>query len=279
MTSTSSLPIVVLVHGAWHTPPAYQTYINALRRAGFTVHCPLLPSCSGTLTSLPTPPASLREDAAAVRTLVSSLVERGERVLMVMHSYGGAVGTDAVGSSEPEAPLHFAARQAAGLKGGVIHLLYLCAYILDVGRSVWDVVEEAGFAPLWDQFIETNPDDGSIFPRDPGLAFFSKGKEAGGEGDGDVKRSMLLLVRFPMSALRTPVQYATWRHVPSSYVYTQNDFSVPRTYQDLMIKHVRGQGVQLRMEDYNTHHSIWISHLDEMVQAALKAAEDPRNAV
>ncbi|KAI3327727.1 alpha/beta-hydrolase [Xylariaceae sp. AK1471] len=273
MPPLSPLPSVVLVHGAWHTPSAYQTYIDALRNAGFRVHCPLLPSCSGTLTSLPTPPVSLREDAAAVRALVTSLVENGESVLMIMHSYGGAVGTDAVGHSESETPLDFAARRAAGLEGGVVNLLYLCAYILDAGRSVWDIVEEAGFAPLWDQFIETNAADRSIFPRDPGLAFFSRPNEGGRNEDEDIKHLKPLLVRFPMSALQTPVQYAAWKHIPSSYVYTQNDFSVPRTYQDLMTKHVRDQGVDLRTEDYNTHHSIWVSHLDDMVQAALKAAE------
>jgi pimeloyl-ACP methyl ester carboxylesterase len=280
MPPSSSLPTIVLVHGAWHTPPAYQTYIDALRYSGFMVHCPLLPSCSGDLTSLPTLPASLREDVAAVRTLITSLVQNGEHVLMIMHSYGGAVGTDAVGHSESksETPLGFAARRAAGLEGGVVHLLYLCAYILDADRSVWDVVEESGFAPLWDQFIETNAADGSIFPRDPRLAFFSKptgGEDGGiGEGDEDIKRLMPLLVRFPISALQTPVRYAAWKHIPSSYVYTQNDFSVPRTYQDIMTKHVRNQGVVLRTEDYNTHHSIWISHLDEMVQAVREAARD-----
>jgi len=281
MTSTSSLPTVILVHGAWHTPPAYQTYIDGLQKVGFIVHCPHLPSCKGgELPSLPSSPPlpspSLREDVAAVRALVTSLVEeKGERVLLIMHSYGGVVGTDAVSSSEEEAsPLHFSARQAAGLKGGVVHLLYLCAYILEPGRSVWDLVVEAGMAPLWDQLIDTDPVDGSIFPLDPGLAFFSKAK---GEMKEEEHEAMMRhLVHFPMSAVQTPVQQhalPAWKYIPTTYVYTQNDFSVPRTFQDLMTKRVREQhGVSLRTEDYDTHHSIWVSHLDDMVRVALEAA-------
>lgn len=61
---------------------------------------------------------------------------------MLMHSYGGAVGTDAMEG------LKLPTRQAQGKAGGVIHLLYLCPYILPPGGSVWDVVEQAGVAYL-----------------------------------------------------------------------------------------------------------------------------------
>ncbi len=68
------------------------------------------------------------------------------------------MGTDAVEG------LAFSARKAAGKSGGVIHLLYLCAYILPPGSTVFGVVEEAGMAHLWSRFIDDG-DDGSIFLR------------------------------------------------------------------------------------------------------------------
>ncbi|KAI9734755.1 MAG: hypothetical protein M1818_006742 [Claussenomyces sp. TS43310] len=256
----ASLPTVVLVHGAWHTPPNYQSYIDALKAQGFTVHCPHLPSCNG--ASPPT--ASLAEDVACVRDVVKPLVEAGERVLMLLHSYGGAVGTDAVEG------LTFFDRRAAGQLGGVIHLLYLCAYILQPGSTIFGVVKEAGMDHLWPQFVD-NAADGSTFPKDPVQLFF-------GSVDKDVvDKALPHLVRSPMSAFTAETKGAAWRSVPATYVFTQQDYSVPRVYQDLMVEKVRAEGVVLRTEDYETSHSVFITKQEEMVQAVRKAAEDERN--
>ena len=156
------LPTVVLVHGAWHTPPVYQDYIDALRARGFTVHCPRLPSCNGELP----PNKSLPDDIACIRDVMLHLIDAGERVITAMHSYGGAVGTDAVED------LSLAKRKAMGRKGGVIHLAYLCAYILPPGGTVYNTVEQAGITHLWPVYVE-NYDDGSTFPKDAADMFFN----------------------------------------------------------------------------------------------------------
>jgi pimeloyl-ACP methyl ester carboxylesterase len=179
----TSLPTIVLVHGAWHTPPIYQSYIDALKTEGFIVHCPRLPSCNGASP----PNASLPEDVACVRDVVKPLVEAGERVLMILHSYGGAVGTDAVEG------LALSARKASGQSGGVIHLLYLCAFILPPGSTIFGIVKEAGMDDLWPQFVD-NAADGSTFPKDPVKLFF------GGVDKEAVDKALPHLVRSPMSA-------------------------------------------------------------------------------
>jgi hypothetical protein len=48
-----------------------------------------------------------------------------------MHSYGGLVGSNAISKE-----LSFAYRKQAGLLGGVIHLHYIAAFVLDVGQTV-----------------------------------------------------------------------------------------------------------------------------------------------
>lgn len=256
----TSLPTIVLVHGAWHTPPNYQSYIDALKAKGFTVHCPRLPSCNGASP----PNASFPEDVVCVREVVEPLVEAGERVLMLLHSYGGAVGTDAVDS------LAFSDRKAVGQPGGVIHLLYLCAYILPPGSTIFGVVQEAGMDHLWPQFVD-NTADGSTFPKDPVQLFF-------GSVDKDVvNKALPHLVRSPMSAFTTETKGSAWRRVPATYVFTQQDYSVPRVYQDLMVEKVKKEGVVLRTEDYETSHSVFITKQEEMVQVVVKAAEDERN--
>jgi len=253
-------PIIVLVHGAWHTPPNYEDYTKALQKQGFKVHVPHLPSCNVGLF----PAASFSDDVAAVRNVVQPLVEAGERILMVMHSYGGAIGTDAIeGLTRTE-------RRIEGSPGGVIHLLYMCAYILQPGESIFGIFEEAGVAHLWPQFVQ-NFDDGSTFPIDPVQLFL------GGVEQSIVDKALLHLVHHPMSAFRTKTKGSAWKKAPVTYILTQQDASVPRIYQDIMLKKVKEQGILMKIEDYDTSHSIFITKQDKMVRAVLEAAEDSRN--
>jgi pimeloyl-ACP methyl ester carboxylesterase len=130
-------PTVLLIHGSWHSP-AHLAPLRALLEArGYAVRCPALPSVGGP------PHAALREDAAAVVAELARLLARGADVLVVAHSYGGAVASEA---ARPE--LGKAARAARGLQGGVVHLLYLCAFVLPAGQSVVDACASAGPMPL-----------------------------------------------------------------------------------------------------------------------------------
>jgi alpha-beta hydrolase superfamily lysophospholipase len=258
------LPTIVLVHGAWHQPANYQTFIDALSSAGFSVYAPRLPSCSNTYTTPPT--ISTAEDVAAVNTVVKERVNAGEHVLLFMHSYGGLVGTDALTDD-----LLRTTRAAAGRKGGVIHLLYLCAYLLEPGTSIIDIIKASGLFPMWSQFI-TNYDDSSTFPVDPALSFFSR------EAEADVlETSLPMLVRSPLSAFDTPAKGDLWKKLPITYVHTLKDYAVAPAYQTIMVERAQKAGVDMLEETYNTSHSIFITEQEEMVRLTLKAAKDKRN--
>ena len=258
---SNPLPTIVLVHGAWHKPTNYQSYITDLESQGFTVHCPLLPTCTGTLS----PTASTADDIAHVRSVLESCIERGERILLIMHSYGGIVGTGAAQD------LELATRKAADLPGGIIHLLYLCAYILTPGQTVWDLVVQTGVDKLWPQLVDTAT-DGSIMLLDPGLAFFS-----GLEEQAVVDKALETLVRFPGDTMRAVTVGDGWRRVPVTYVRATRDNALIPAYQDIMLERVRGEGVGIEVLEFDTHHSIWVSLPREMVEVALKAAGDERN--
>ncbi|KAL3455232.1 alpha/beta-hydrolase [Aspergillus heterothallicus] len=273
----SSLPTILLIHGAWHTRQNYASFAAALRARGFPVHCPLLPSCD----ELRSPRGSFADDVRAVRELATKLVDSGERILMVMHSYGGAVGTDAVqglefpytgSGSDPAAD----ASRSEGSKaaGGVVHLLYLCAYMLPPGMSLWDIVCEAGFDAIWDEHIEEASEDESIFPIDPATMFFGGDETISKEV---VEEGLKTLVRFPKGCISARTAGDAWRSLPATYVLTNRDFAVPRVYQDNMLAKIRKEGVVLRMLDFDTCHSIFISREVEMVELAVEAARDPRN--
>ena len=59
-------------------------------------------------------------------------------VVVVMHSYGGLVGSEAI-----PLDLTFLDRGKRGLKGGVIHLFFFTAFLLEVGQSVLSAFGES----------------------------------------------------------------------------------------------------------------------------------------
>jgi pimeloyl-ACP methyl ester carboxylesterase len=264
-TTQKVLPTIVLVHGAWHQPANYQTFIDALSSAGFSVLTPRLPSCTNDYT---TPPSvSVPEDVAVIKTVLMERVNAGEDVLLLMHSYGGLVGTEAV-----TADLLRTTRAARGQPGGVIHLLYLCAYVLEPGTSIIDICKAAGLFPNWSQFI-TNFKDGSTFPVDPSISFFS------GEAKPDVLKTALpLLLRSPLSAFNTPARSEVWKGLPVTYVSTLRDYAVPHVFQMIMVEQVERAGGDVVTRTWDTSHSVFITEMRAMVDLALKAARDERNA-
>jgi pimeloyl-ACP methyl ester carboxylesterase len=140
------LPTVLLVHGAWHVPVNFQSCVDALKEINFEVEIPRLPSSNNVYTSPPC--VGLCEDVETVRTVLKERVEVGEEVLMIMHSYGGMVGTYAVTDN-----LRRTTRAKEGKKGGVVHLFYQAAYMVRPGTSVISVCKDAGLFDGWAEYV------------------------------------------------------------------------------------------------------------------------------
>jgi pimeloyl-ACP methyl ester carboxylesterase len=105
----TSSPTIVLVHGAFADASGYAGIIRELKAAGHTVFAPANPL------------RSLSIDAAAIHAYVAAI--EGP-VLLVGHSYGGAVIT-----------------QASATLDNVVGLVYLAAFGLDEGESLATVQE------------------------------------------------------------------------------------------------------------------------------------------
>ena len=112
MTASSTRPTVVLVHGAFADASGFAGVIRELQSAGLSVVAP------------PNPERTLASDAESVAAVVGAI---DGPVLMVGHSYGGAVMT-----------------QASATLPNVVGLVYLAAFGLDVGESIGEV--QAPFA-------------------------------------------------------------------------------------------------------------------------------------
>lgn len=105
----------------------YYPLVDAIKALGYDVYVNNLPSAT---RHPPEEPASLEEDAAFFRGIIEKIADKGKDVIVVMHSYGGAVGTEAVKDVGKEE------RQKNGKVGGVVRLIYMTAVVLPVGMSL-----------------------------------------------------------------------------------------------------------------------------------------------
>lgn len=212
----SKQPLIVLVPGAWTPPTAYHKLVSLLEKApyNFTVHSPALSSNNGA-----TPPNSFEADVEAVRSAVEPLVTAGNEVILIMHSYGGVVGSSSI------AGLTKKDRQAKGLTGGVSHLFYISAYMLAKDQSAWDILVQAGGdTPERRKLVEFK-DDGTWLPTDAISGLYHDLEPE----DQEEQRAGIRPHFF--SALLGKATYEPWRDVPSTYIYTSEDVWVPPSFQ------------------------------------------------
>jgi pimeloyl-ACP methyl ester carboxylesterase len=108
-----SLPVIVLVHGAWHGAWCWAALQAELEGRGVASYAIDLPGHGASTQPL----SDLYGDAAHVVATMDALQRD---VVLVGHSYGGAVITEAA-SQRPD---------------GIGHLVYLTAFALEQGESI-----------------------------------------------------------------------------------------------------------------------------------------------
>lgn len=151
-------PILLLISGGWHTPQSYAKLTQALSSSGFVVHVLALRSVSDERS----PNADLETDTDLIRSYAEKLIGDGHEILVLMHSYGGQVGTNALSG------LSVSARSKEGLTGGVLHLIYMTATAIAEGRCMVDTVRDFGHQELLPLAFDF-ADDKSCVHRNPKL--------------------------------------------------------------------------------------------------------------
>lgn len=127
MAESTSKPVVLIIPGSFSHASHYYLLSDKLKALGYQTYVNALPSAS---RNDPEEPVSLEDDAVFFRGIIEKLADRGNDVVVLMHSYGGQVGSEAVKGVGKEE------RQKAGKKGGVVKLIYLTAAVLEVGSSM-----------------------------------------------------------------------------------------------------------------------------------------------
>lgn len=133
-----SKPAIILTHGAWHTPQAFERIVPILEQNGHSVSCVEFPSVFQT----PTPVEDMQADIQAVRDAVTKELDAGRDVVLGVHSWSGAPVNSALeGLSKKE-------RVAQGKQNGVVKLVFIAAFVVPEGVCIFDAVGSAA-PPLW----------------------------------------------------------------------------------------------------------------------------------
>ncbi|KAI0469782.1 Alpha/beta hydrolase fold-1 [Xylariaceae sp. FL0804] len=252
--ATNVKPTILIVHGGWHVPKNYEKLATALESQGYEVHVPRLPSTNGARP----PNADLFTDIDHVHNYAESLVRAGRRVMGIMHSYGGHVGSGAFHG------LGLETRSAKGLKGGVSHLIYMTAYAVPEGISMMDKVDEFGnndLVPLVFDFAE----DKTCLYRDP------KGMVGAGPSEAEVQEYVDCYVRWNGTGMyQASKQPAAWRDIPTSYIFTTSDMTVPFDYQKNFVEDLRQAGREVQTFEIDTAHCPHFTTTDSVVDIVNK---------
>ncbi|MEY9933929.1 pimeloyl-ACP methyl ester carboxylesterase [Catenulispora sp. GP43] len=222
--TSSAKPTIVLVHGAWADASSWNPVITRLQNAGYTVYAP---------------PNPLRGVASDAQTIADFLSTIPGPVILVGHSYGGFVITNA-------------ATQSPNVKG----LVYDDAYIPDQGETVFQInAAQPGSCVAADptSFLNFVPyPGGPAGDVDAYLKVAPNGTYQGfdncfANGVPAAQASLLATGQrpFAVSAGSEPSGVPAWKTLPSWAVVGTQDHVIPPAELLAMAKRAGSQIVQV----------------------------------
>ncbi|MRG45725.1 alpha/beta fold hydrolase [Chitinophaga sp. SYP-B3965] len=220
---------IVLVHGAFADGSSWSKIIPTLQNSGLNV------------IAVQNPLVSLEEDVAATQRAIALM---DGPVLLVGHSYGGMVVTEA--GNDPK----------------VVGLVYVCALIPNDGQSVVDVT--SAFPPA----------AGSAEFRQDAAGFLSlspKGINEHFAQDLPAKeRGILVATQTPWAAKATATKISTaaWKNKPSWCIIGTEDQMVPPALARAEAKMIKATTTELR-----SSHVPMVSMPDKVAKIIIEAAK------
>ncbi|ORY72150.1 uncharacterized protein BCR38DRAFT_331480 [Pseudomassariella vexata] len=249
-TPRDLLPTIVFTPGAWHETWAFDMVRGNLSVLGFPTEAVALPSVGSTNASV-----GLAEDTAALRAELTTLADAGKDIVMVVHSYGGLVGSNAVEG------LDYATRAAAGESGGVIMLIYMTAFASPADASLLDAL--GGVALPWFDYS----DDGNfVTPTDPKTIFYADVDDAlSAEAIAGLKQE-------PARIFTDDATFEPWNNdVEVGFFFTLEDQAIPYATQVAMASQFPSGYFS---QTFNSSHSPFLSMPLEVATAITLASTD-----
>ncbi|EHA18810.1 hypothetical protein CBS76997_1918 [Aspergillus niger] len=192
-------PTILFVPGFWEGPKVFTPVCDLLQAAGFKTDVCTLPS-TGTIS--PGNPA-MADDIAAVRDHLTSIVQRGEEVILVLHSAGGFLGS---------AAMEGLSKSAVG-QGGIVKIVFLTAAVFPEGHEH----EDMPFAVV---------EGGAMYCAKPEVLLLDDVPEP------EKAEWLAELKPQPADGWNGTVPYAGWKDVPSVYLVCEGDNALPAGLQE-----------------------------------------------
>ncbi len=220
---------IVLVHGGFVDGSGWKGVYDILKKDGYTV------------SIVQNPTTSLADDVAVTRRAIDQL---DGPVVLVGHSYGGVVVSE------------------AGTNEKVKSVVYIAAFAPDKGESVSSLI--------------ANPPEGAsvppILPPVDGFLFLDKAKFAASfAADVDPETAAFMAdsqVPWGVEALAGAVTEPAWKVKPSFYLVASDDHMIPPPAQRLMAKRAGAT-----VTEVPGSHAVYVSNPQAVADVIEKAAK------
>ncbi len=227
--SPATKPSIVLVHGAFADGSSWQKVIPLLEKNGYSV------------TAVQNPLRSLADDIVTTKRVIDA--QPGD-VVLVGHSYGGAVITGAAaGSTKVKA------------------LVYVAAFAPDAGEGLGQLIEK--YPP---SLLAT-----ALVPDSAGFLYIDRSKlpEVFAQDLSKDEAALLAATQKPIAAaiFGEPVAAAAWKEIPSWYVVSKNDHAINPDLERFFAKRMGAKTSELE-----TSHVPFLSQPAEIAQVIETAA-------
>jgi len=222
-------PTIVLIHGAWADGSCWQEVIPILQKSGFKVVAAQLPL------------ANFAEDVAFAKRVIEG--QKGI-VVVVGHSYGGAIMTEAA-ANNPK----------------VKALVFIAAFSPDVGESLKSLQE--GFAPM--------PIGDAIVPAAAGFLYLDPAKfhSVMAHDLPESRAAVLAAVQTPLfgASFVTPIKEAAWKTIPCWFLISTEDHAIDPNQQRFGAKRMGARVIEI-----NASHLPMLSKPKEVAEIIAAAA-------
>jgi pimeloyl-ACP methyl ester carboxylesterase len=221
---------VVLVHGAFADGSGYQALYEVLTKKGYQV------------SVVQNPLTSLEDDVAATNLLLD---KQDGPTILVGHSYGGAVITE------------------AGNHPKVAALVYIAAFQPDQGETVLQ----------WAQSAPAAPENGTLPPDSNGIVYYDKTKfHAGFCADISKEKADFMYASqgaFHAKGFTTPISNPAWKVKPTYGIVATEDKSINPEIERKMYKRSNTKTTEIKGS-----HVVFMSQPEAVANVIIKASNE-----